>query len=56
MKCYILMGSPRKNGNTVALIPPFVEELEKHGVSCHMDWLYDMDIKGCVACRNCQKL
>lgn len=55
MKCYILMGSPRREGNTAALITPFVEEMEKQGVTCEMDWLYDMDIKGCVACRNCQK-
>ena len=55
MKCYILMGSPRREGNTAALITPFVEEMEKQGVTCEMDWLYDMDINGCVACRNCQK-
>ena len=54
MKCYILMGSPRKNGNTAALLEPFIDEMEKNGVSCETDWLYDMDIKGCVACLHCQ--
>ncbi|MFT5874132.1 MAG: multimeric flavodoxin WrbA [Clostridium sp.] len=28
MKYCILMGSPRKNGNTLNLIKPFIEELE----------------------------
>lgn len=54
MKCYILMGSPRKNGNTAALLEPIIDEMEKNGVSCETDWLYDMDIKGCVACLHCQ--
>lgn len=54
MKCYILMGSPRKNGNTAALLEPFIDEMEKNGVNCDTDWLYDMKISGCVACLNCQ--
>lgn len=54
MKCYILMGSPRKEGNTAKLLKPFVEEMENNGVQCETDWLYDMDIKGCVACLHCQ--
>ena len=29
MKALILMGSPRKEGNTAALTAPFVDELKK---------------------------
>ena len=55
MNCYILMGSPRKDGNTASLIKPFVAELTKNKVNCQIDWLYDQDIKPCTACRSCQK-
>ena len=55
MKYLILMGSPRKEGNTVSLVRPFMEELEKAGNEAEMIWLYDKEIHGCVACRACQK-
>lgn len=55
MKCSILMGSPRKNGNTHALLVPFLEELQAGGHETDLFWLYDMDIHGCTACRTCQK-
>ena len=51
----ILMGSPRKNGNTAALLRPFREELEQAGHNVRLFWLYDMQIYGCTACRNCQQ-
>ena len=55
MKVCILQACPRKQGNTNALRVLFQEELERlgHPVSCH--WLYDMDIRPCVACRSCQR-
>lgn len=53
--CCILMGSPRKNGNTNALLTPFCEELNQLGVTTSVIWLYDKTIKGCMACRTCQK-
>ncbi len=55
MKFSILMGSPRKNGNTNAILTPFVDELKTMGHQVDLLWLYDMQIKGCVACRACQK-
>ncbi len=54
MKCCILMGSPRKKGNTIALLEPFLEELEKHQIQHDLIWLYDKNIKSCIACRTCQ--
>lgn len=55
MKCTILMGSPRKEGNTIALAKPFMEELKRRGADCSLIWLYDRDIRPCIACRACQK-
>lgn len=54
MKVCILMGSPRKSGNTAALLEPFTKELEGSGISYDYIWLYDKDIKPCIACRACQ--
>lgn len=55
MKLAVLMGSPRKNGNTWAVLEPMLEEWKD--LEHHVDvlWLYDMEILGCVACRTCQK-
>lgn len=55
MKCCVLMGSPRKQGNTIALTEVVMKELEQQGMACSLTWLYDKDIRGCVACRGCQK-
>lgn len=51
----IFMGSPRKQGNTQAILQPFVQQLEQHGMECTVIWLYDKQISGCTACRHCQK-
>lgn len=55
MRVSILMGSPRKNGNTAALLRPFMDVLEAKGCSCELIWLYDKKIQPCCACRTCQK-
>ena len=55
MKALILCGSPRKNGNTAALLEPFVQELEQSGAEVETVWLYDLEIRPCVACRVCQQ-
>lgn len=55
MKACILMGSPRKNGNTAAITAPFINELQSDGHETETIWLYDKDIKPCLACRACQK-
>ena len=55
MKVCILMGSPRKQGNTAALLTPFCEELREAGAEVETVRLYDRDIHPCVACRACQK-
>lgn len=55
MNVCILMGSPRKQGNTAALLTTFCEELQKGGAEVEVHWLYDLDIRPCIACRACQK-
>lgn len=55
MKACVLMGSPRKNGNTAALLEPFCEELQRGGAEVGTVWLYGRDIRPCIACRTCQK-
>ena len=55
MKALILMGSPRKDGNTAALLKPFREELTLGGAEVETIWLYDKEIQPCVACRCCQR-
>ena len=55
MKVLVLMGSPRKGGNTAALLAPFCEELRSAGAETETVWLYDRDIRPCLACRRCQE-
>lgn len=49
-KVYILMGSPRKNGNTMHLLEPFMDELKQSGYTCEMTSLYEKEILPCRAC------
>ena len=46
MKVCILMGSPRKQGNTNALLVPFRQELEALGAETETVWLHDLDMHG----------
>lgn len=55
MRYCILMGSPRKNGNTAALLKPFIEEIELNQNQYDLFWLHDKHIEPCTACRTCQK-
>ena len=50
----ILMGSPRKNGNTFQLMQPFIKTMEAKNNTCTLIWLYDKNILPCCACRTCQ--
>jgi multimeric flavodoxin WrbA len=56
MKFCILMGSPRIDGNTAALLKPFSEELIRQGAEVNRIDLYRQDIKPCIACRKCQDI
>lgn len=54
MKVLVLMGSPKKKGNTQQMCVPFIEELEKLGAEVRQEWIYDMNIKPCLGCKTCQ--
>lgn len=49
-KVVILNGSPRKNGNTSALVKSFIKGAESAGNSVKEFFLSDMDIHGCRGC------
>lgn len=55
MKYTILMGSPRKKGNTISILNPFIETIKEAKNEMELFWIYDMNIRGCTACRACQK-
>lgn len=55
MNFCVLMASPRKQGNTNALLQPFLTELTEHRATYQVNWLYDRQIKPCIACRVCQQ-
>lgn len=54
MEVCILMGSPKKKGNTAAILKPFIEELENYNSNIEVIWLYDCKIEPCIACKKCQ--
>lgn len=54
MKFCILMGSPREEGNTAALLRPFLEECGAMGVETEMISLYDRAVNPCLGCMTCQ--
>ncbi|HIT03062.1 MAG TPA: flavodoxin family protein [Candidatus Caccocola faecipullorum] len=49
-KIIVLNGSPRKNGNTSALVKAFSEGAESAGHSVTEFWLGGMNIHGCRGC------
>jgi multimeric flavodoxin WrbA len=54
MNFCILTGSPRRNGNTAALLRPFAEELIRRRAAVEVVDLYGKNIAPCTACRVCQ--
>lgn len=55
MRVGVFMGSPRRQGNTAALLEPFCQELALGGAETETIWLHDLDLRPCVACRCCQR-
>ena len=55
MRVGVFMGSPRRQGNTAALLEPFCQELALGGAETETIWLHDLDLRSCVACRCCQR-
>ena len=54
MKYTILMGSPNHDGNTAALLRPFLETNEELGIEQNVIWLYEKNVRPCLGCKACQ--
>ena len=54
MKCTVLMGSPRKQGNTAAALSVLVSELERLGAACRVFDLHEENPAPCLGCKVCQ--
>lgn len=55
MKVLVITGSPRKKGNSFAMVEAFVNEAEKLGHSVKRFDAAFMKIGGCHACQTCFK-
>lgn len=53
MKVIAFNGSPRKNGNTSALINMVLDELKREGIDTELVQLGGRQIHGCRACFKC---
>ena len=55
MKILALLGSPRRGGNTAALLDSFAEGAASKGHEVNTVWLHEKNIEPCNACRLCKK-
>lgn len=55
MKVLIVIGSPRKKGNTDLLISKVMEGIAEAGGSSEVVRLVDYDINPCIGCGGCEK-
>ena len=56
MKFTVLMGSPRPEGNTAALLRPFLEECTRMGVETQCFRLNELSLLPCRGCMACQEV
>ena len=56
MNVIAINGSPRKNGNSAAMLDAAVKGALENGVACECVDLFDLEYKGCVSCFGCKKL
>ena len=54
-KILILNGSPRKNGNTAALVKAFTDGAIEAGNEVREAYIQGMDVKQCLGCDSCMK-
>jgi multimeric flavodoxin WrbA len=54
-KIEILIGSPRKRGNTYLMSKMLIDKLDKENFDSNVSFLYDYEIKPCIDCRGCKK-
>ena len=56
MNIIAINGSPRKKGNSAALLEAAVKGATEAGAVCEWIDLFDLDFKGCVSCFGCKLL
>jgi multimeric flavodoxin WrbA len=54
MKVVTYMGSPRKRGNTSAVLAWVEQELERLGHEVERVEIVDFEVRGCIGCYKCQ--
>jgi multimeric flavodoxin WrbA len=54
-KIEILMGSPRKRGNSYLMSKMLINSLDKEKFVSNVSFLYNFEINPCVDCRACKK-
>jgi len=54
-KVLVLLGSPRKKGNSAILAEEIVKGAESQGANVETLYIHGMDIKPCQSCYACQK-
>lgn len=54
-KGIVLLGSPRKNGNTSLLADEFIRGTEEAGNQAERIFIRDKNINGCIGCGACQR-
>jgi multimeric flavodoxin WrbA len=55
MKVVGFVGSPRKKGNTAALVKEVMRGAQDGGAETKIYYLNEMNIRGCQGCRACKK-
>lgn len=55
MKVLAINGSPRKNGNTAALLKQAMDGAKSQGAETRRIDLYSMNCKGCISCFYCKR-
>lgn len=55
MKVLAINGSPRKNGNTAALLKQAMDDAKSQGAETRQIGLYSMNYKGCISCFYCKR-
>ena len=54
-KIVVVLGSPRKNGNSATLAKRVIAGAEAAGAAVDSFYLHEMDIRPCRACDSCQE-
>ena len=53
MKVVLIIGSPRRNGNTARALREVSNTLEAEGLETETVWIGNRPVRGCIACGQC---